>query len=54
MWIEDCDLTLFFFFRLYPDNPQLSDPKGSLVSVLFAFIAMVPDLKYHRGMCLCV
>lgn len=34
----------------FPDNVQLRDPKGPLVSVLYAYIAMVPDLRYHRGL----
>jgi hypothetical protein len=28
---------------------MLRDPKGPLVAVLFAYIAMVPDLRYTRG-----
>ncbi|KAF8510823.1 RabGAP/TBC [Hysterangium stoloniferum] len=34
----------------FPDNVQLRDPKGPLVSVLYAYIAMIPDLRYHRGL----
>ncbi|KAF8587478.1 RabGAP/TBC [Ramaria rubella] len=34
----------------FPDHPHLRDPKGPLVSVLFAYIAMVPDLRYNRGL----
>ncbi|GJJ08912.1 hypothetical protein Clacol_003132 [Clathrus columnatus] len=36
--------------QLYPDKDRLPDMNESLVSVLFAFIAMVPDLRYHRGL----
>ncbi|KIJ28878.1 hypothetical protein M422DRAFT_189175 [Sphaerobolus stellatus SS14] len=35
---------------LFPDAPQLQDKNGPLVSVLFAFITMVPDIRYSRGL----
>ncbi|KZO92107.1 RabGAP/TBC [Calocera viscosa TUFC12733] len=34
--------------RLFPDQPHLRDPNGSLVKLLQAYLALVPDVQYDR------
>ncbi|EJT99136.1 RabGAP/TBC [Dacryopinax primogenitus] len=34
--------------RLFPDQPHLRDPNGSLVKLLQAYLSMVPDVQYDR------
>lgn len=36
--------------RCFPDHPHLRDPQGSLAHILFAYTAMVPDIRYRTGM----
>lgn len=35
--------------RCFPDQPHLQDPRGSLASLLLAYVAMVPDTRYRNG-----
>jgi hypothetical protein len=43
--VAECNAT----GRCFPDHEHLRDPKGPLVSVLQAYLSMVPDLRYNRG-----
>lgn len=35
--------------RCFPDHPHLRDPRGSLASLILAYTAMVPDIRYRVG-----
>jgi hypothetical protein len=35
--------------RCFSQQPHLRDPKGPLISVVNAYLAMVPDIRYHPG-----
>jgi hypothetical protein len=35
--------------RCFTQQPHLQDPKGPVISVVNAYLAMVPDIRYHPG-----
>jgi TBC1 domain family member 10 len=37
----------------FPGDPRLSQPNGALVSLLQAYLTMVPDIQYSKGVSLC-